>query len=181
MTDREFQRVFNLTFAAACAVILIAVLGSVTVRAQALHGTVTNQGSGLCLQPENGSTVAGAAIVQQPCDANAGAAQLWTIVSAKSIYVHYVNQLSGMCLDARGGAQNMTPVQQWPCNNISNEYWVYNPAAFGKKSPVTITSGVSGTYGSKTQYCLDVPLNLTTAGVKLQIYRCNYTTAQQFF
>ena len=74
-----------------------------------------------CLQPVNGSTEQGAAIVQEPC--NGSVAQQWTEVSVGSNIFHYVNGLSGWCLDARGRAVNGTPVQQWTCNNISNEKW----------------------------------------------------------
>jgi hypothetical protein len=62
--------------------------------------------SNQCLQPIN-DTGQGAAIVQEPC--NGGAAQQWTEVSVGSNVFHYVNVLSGLCLDARGGAVNGTP------------------------------------------------------------------------
>ena len=62
--------------------------------------------SNQCLQPIN-DTGQGAAIVQEPC--NGGAAQQWTVVSVGSNVFHYVNVLSGLCLDARGGAVNGTP------------------------------------------------------------------------
>ena len=97
-----------------------------------------------------------------------------------------MNQLSGMCLDARGGAKNHTPVQQWPCNSISNEYWVYSPVnadpAATSSSPVFIYSGVAGSYGqSGGNFCLDVPGGHATSGAALQIYKCNFTASQEWF
>src|SRR5450756_1385807 len=70
--------------------------------------------NGKCLQPLNGSSTQGVAIVQQPC--NGTAAQQWTVKSVTSTKVHLVNRASNLCLDARGKAANGTPIQQWTCN-----------------------------------------------------------------
>jgi hypothetical protein len=53
------------------------------------------------------STVAGAAIAIQPCTDLP--IQQWTEVNVKSPYVHNMNLLTKMCLDARGGG-NPAPV-----------------------------------------------------------------------
>jgi len=50
---------------------------------------------------------AGAAIVLASC--NESDAQQWKRVAVPGNYVHYVNKLSGMCLDARGTAVNGIP------------------------------------------------------------------------
>jgi hypothetical protein len=74
----------------------------------------------MCLQPVNGSL--GAAIVQEPC--NGSAAQQWTEEpGSASNTLHFVNGSSGLCLDARGGATNATPIEQWTCDWITNENW----------------------------------------------------------
>ncbi len=73
-----------------------------------LYNFLSNQ----CLQPINGSTSQGAAIVQEPC--NDSPAQSWTVVSVGNNIFHYVNVLSGLCLDARGKAVNGTPIQRGP-------------------------------------------------------------------
>jgi hypothetical protein len=177
MKVRKFQIVFTLALAAALAVAIMAVSGPLPAQAQDLNGTITNQLTRMCMQPVDGSTLAGAAIVQKPCNSDAGAAQLWTIVPVKSGYFHYVNQLSGMCLDARGGAKNGTPVQQWPCNGISNELWVYSPVNAAHKSPVYVYSGVAGAH----KFCLDVPGGQKVSGLALQIYGYNGSAAQQWF
>jgi len=65
---------------------------------------------------------------------------------------------------------NRTPVQQWTCNNISNENWEVDGAAY----TVNLKSRVSGT----NKYCLDVPGGQTTAELAMQIYICNGTASQ---
>jgi len=137
--------------------------------------TIANFSTALCLQPANESKAQGAAIVQQPCTASA--AQQWTKVAVGGNVFHFVNQLSGMCLDARGGAANHTPVQQWTCNKISNENWEPGEVQGSDDIP-PLYSRVSGT----KSHCLDVPGGqLKTAGLAVQIYRCNGTLAQVWF
>jgi ricin-type beta-trefoil lectin protein len=134
-----------------------------------IYNFMTNQ----CLQPVNGSTAQGAAIVQEPC--TMGAAQQWVSVPAGGDVVHYQNVLTGLCLDARGGAANHTPVQQWTCNGISNENW--QPGDDGDDEIPPLTSRVSGT----SSYCLDIPGGQATVGLAMQLYRCNGTEAQQWW
>ena len=136
-------------------------------------GDIYNFLSNQCLQPVSGSTAQGAAIVQEPC--NGGAAQQWVDVTVSYNIFHYQNVLSGLCLDARGGAANHTPVQQWTCNSISNENW--QPGEEGDDDIPPLTSRVSGT----SSYCLDIPGGQPTAGLAMQIYRCNGTEAQQWW
>jgi hypothetical protein len=132
-------------------------------------GAIFNPLSDLCLQPLNGSTSLGAQIVQEPC--NGSTAQSW---KRTSLYTtrQYVNLLSGLCLDARGGAADYTPVQQWSCEAITNETWNYVYSYTPQ-----LKSGVAGS----SSYCLDMPGADTAAGVALQIYSCNGTLAQQWF
>jgi hypothetical protein len=126
-----------------------------------------------CLQPVDGSTEQGAAIVQQPCDENI--AQQWTRIPMGGNIFHFKNNLSQLCLDARGGAANGTPVQQWTCNNISNENW--EPGETDSDTIPPLISRVSGT----SSHCLDMPGALPIAGLAMQIYRCNETVAQQWW
>jgi hypothetical protein len=136
-------------------------------------GDIYNFLSNQCLQPVNGSTGQGAAIVQEPC--NSGAAQQWVSIPVGDGTVHYQNVLSGLCLDARGGAANGTPVQQWTCNGISNENW--EPGEYVSDYIPPLYSRVSGT----SSYCLDIPGGQRTAGLAMQIYRCNGTEAQEWW
>ena len=132
----------------------------------------------LCLQPVDESTEQGAAIVQQPCgDTKAGPplAQQWTRIPVSGNIFHFKNSLSQLCLDARGGAANGTPVQQWTCNSISNENWETGKRA-DPGTPPALISRVSGT----SSHCLDMPGAAPIAGSAMQIYRCNGTVAQQW-
>jgi hypothetical protein len=141
--------------------------------AAASGNEIYNFWSNQCLQPLNGSTEQGTAIVQEPC--NGGAAQQWMEIFAGNDIFHYVNVLSGLCLDARGAAKNGTPVQQWTCNRISNENW--QPGEDIADDIPPLFSRVSGT----NSYCLDIPGAQKTAGLAMQIYRCNGTEAQQWW
>jgi hypothetical protein len=132
-------------------------IAPVSLRSTALAGTD-------CLQPINASKVQGAAIVRATC--KAAPEQLWIMTLVGGGNVHLMNVLSGLCLDARGAAASGTPVQQWTCNQISNENWELKGPAF----TVSFTSRVSGT----TKYCLDVNDN----GPSAQIYGCNGTPSQ---
>jgi hypothetical protein len=155
------------------ATFIIAVVVSVAPAAASGTYEIYNFRSNQCLQPVNGSTGQGAAIVQESC--NGGAAQQWVEVSAGREIFHYVNVLSGLCLDARGAATNGTPVQQWTCNKISNENWQPQEDIADNIPP--LVSRVSGT----NSYCLDIPGARQTAGLAMQIYRCNGTEARQWW
>jgi len=117
--------------------------------------------------------VQGTAIVQQPCKASG--AQQWIYVSLGSAGFQFQNSLTGLCLDARGGAANHTPVQQWTCNGISNEKWQTSVPANGTTG-APVQSEVAGSSG----YCLDIPGGQQTVGLAMQIYICNQTVSQMW-
>ena len=179
MKSRQFQIVSTLALVMASTVAFIAVSRPLAAQPIPNIYNIGNRFADKCLQPVDGSTTAGAAIVLKPCDNTA--AQQWKSVAVKFPYVHYVNQLSGMCLDARGGATNRTPVQQWPCNNITNENWVPESPKRTIMNPNGISSLISGVAGSYPAFCLDIPGGQTAAGVAVQIYSCNGTAAQNWF
>jgi hypothetical protein len=131
-----------------------------------------NAHTGMCLEPQNESTAVGAPIVQQPSCSSSGA-QRWIYLPGGSAGFQFQNAQTGLCLDARGGAANHTPVQQWPCNGISNEKWqVFVPAKGSLDAPVQ--SRVAGSKG----FCLDIPGGQATVGLAMQIYGCNQTVSQ---
>ena len=130
-----------------------------------------NSHTSMCLEPQNDSMLQGTAIVQQPCKASG--AQEWIYVPLGSAGFQFENALTGMCFDARGGAANHTPVQQWTCNGISNEKWQISVPAKGAVG-APVQSEVAGSSG----YCLDIPGGQTTAGLAMQIYKCNQTVSQ---
>ena len=153
--------------------LLLALRPSASLAGQSSTGEIGSFLGNLCLQPINESSAQGVAIVQQPC--NGSAAQQWTKVQVSGEIYHYVNGLSGLCLDARGGAANHTPVQQWTCNKISNENW--QPGDGYNDTIPPLFSRVSGT----SNYCLDEPGGQTIVGLAMQIYRCNGTVAQDWY
>ena len=124
------------------------IAASASLAAQSNTGEIYSFLSNQCLRPVNESTAQGASIVQEPC--NRGAAQQWKKVLVSGNIFHYVNGLSGLCLDARGRAVNGTPVQQWTCNRISNENW--EPGEEVDETIPPLISRVSGT----SSYCLDI-------------------------
>ncbi|MGH7121107.1 MAG: RICIN domain-containing protein [Acetobacteraceae bacterium] len=101
--------------------------------------------NGKCLQPLGRSSDRGVAIIQKACDGST--AQQWTVTLVSSTKAHLVNRSSRLCLDARGKAVNGTPIQQWPCNKISNEDW-----SFGIRNNL-LSSGISGTFS----HCVATP------------------------
>jgi Ricin-type beta-trefoil lectin domain-like len=132
---------------------------------------VSTNAPAMCLQPADPAGGAGTAIVQQSCSVGSQA-QNWAPVNTTGTTYEFLNQASGMCLDVRGGAARNTPIEQWPCGNISNEHWTWPhsfPDAFWP-----LTSQVAGSSG----FCLDVPGASTQAGLGVQLYTCNGTAAQ---
>ena len=125
-----------------------------------------NAHTNMCLAPQEDSTAGGTPVVQQQCIRDG--AQQWIYYGDG-----FLNAQTGLCLDARGGAANHTPVQQWPCNGISNEKWqIFVPAKGSLDAPVQ--SRVAGSSG----FCLDIPGGQATVGLAMQIYGCNQTVSQ---
>ena len=124
----------------------------------------------MCLQPADPAGGAGTAIVQQPCASIQ--AQNWAPLTISGTSYRFLNQASGLCMDVAGGAASGTPVDQWPCNSISNERWSW-PHSF-PDGLWPIRSQVAGS----SRYCLDVPGASAQAGLGVQIYWCNNTAAQ---
>lgn len=159
----------------------IVTAGSLTVASPAnadTGGPIRNVANQKCLTPVN--PFQGAAVVQQPCaiDSNIiNRAQEWDALckDASCSAVHVVNHESLLCLDARGGATNGTPVQMWPCNGISNENWDYGPNPGKGGSPnFELRSRVSDTRSR----CLDVPGAQDANGLAMRLWGCNGTNAQ---
>jgi len=160
-------------FLVGVAAAVIGLAGAPPARADDTFLPIQNFGNYKCLQPENGSLELGAAIVQEPCDSN-NPAQLWQAIplGGDGFSFHYMNQASQLCLDARGGASNGTPIQQWTCNWISNEKW--QPGSSFPGVAHSLTSQVSGT----SSHCLDVPGAQERDHLAMQLYSCNLTVAQ---
>jgi hypothetical protein len=128
--------------------------------------------SGKCLQPVDASL--GSAIVQEPC--NGSVSQQWTQepgTESGGLYsdsLHFVNRSSNLCLDARGGATNGTPIEQWTCDWISNENWGF--AVGNTTSNEELVSQVSHTYS----HCVSTPG--TGNDAPMMLYSCNGSPSQ---
>jgi hypothetical protein len=134
-----------------------------------------NSHTDMCLQPLDQSKAQGVAIVQEPCTIPTPPteAQEWVYVPNGSAGFHFENALSGLCLDARGKAEDGTPVQQWTCDQISNENW-QPPTGPEGQSVGPVHSRVSGS----DSFCLYIPGGQQTPGLGMQIFRCNGTVSQ---
>jgi hypothetical protein len=120
--------------------------------------------NGKCLQPINQSHTQGDAIVQQTC--NGSTAQQWTVRTVSDSAIHVINRDSGLCLDARGKAVDGTPIQQWPCNQISNENWRRG----GTNN--MLVSGISDTWS----HCVASPGNQD--GLAMELRQCSGASSQ---
>jgi hypothetical protein len=126
--------------------------------------TLVSSENGKCLQPVNGGTNPGDAIVQETC--NGSATQLWQVSNISSSVVHFINSASHLCLDARGGAANGTPIQQWTCDQITNLNWRVNASNKFLQSAVSNTSS----------HCIATPGNQD--GLAMHLEACSKTPAQ---
>jgi hypothetical protein len=141
--------------------------------AHAQTGSIVSEQNGKCLQPVNASSNAGDAIVQEPCDGNvdspAHLAQQWTSIPAHR-GISLVNGSSGLCLDARGGPTNGTPIQQWPCikdKGISNEFWTFDG--------FFLSSGVNP---NPWAYCITTPGD--EDGLPMELQACERSESGNF-
>ncbi len=151
-------------FSAAAITSAAGLAGASPARAEDQIVKLVSVENGKCLQPVNGSPNQGDAIVQQSC--NGSVAQQWTVTSVSSTKVHLVNRSSHLCLNARGGATNGTPIQQWTCNRITNENW-----KFGIINNL-LSSGISNTFS----HCVATPGNQD--GLAMELRFCNGNSAQ---
>jgi Ricin-type beta-trefoil lectin domain-like len=175
------SRLFALFF-----VVIAAGLITATARADDQIVQLVNVQSGKCLQPTQGSSANGVAIVQESCDGSA--AQFWAMHFMASGFANnhtwyrLINQSTHLCLDARGGAVNGTPIQQWPCSGISNEKWGTTNC---KSTPAPTTCSVaSEIYNSAVAqdrpytHCLATPG--TMDGVSMVLMSCEGVPSQQW-
>ncbi len=157
-----------------------------TARADDQIVQLVSSQSGMCLQPAKGSAANGAAIVQVACDGSA--AQSWAMhfmasgLANNHTWYQVINQSNHLCLDARGGAVDGTPIQQWPCSGISNEKWgASNCQSAPGFSTCTLSSEI---YNSKVAqdrpytHCLATPGN--GDGVSMVLMSCQLIPSQDW-
>ncbi|GAB2824979.1 glycoside hydrolase family 27 protein [Streptomyces daliensis] len=121
---------------------------------------IRGTGSGRCLDVDNSSTAAGAAVLIWDC--HTAANQSWTTWAGGEIRVY-----GDKCLDAENqGTANGTRVVTWPCNGQANQKWTL--AADG--SIRNVHSGL----------CLDVDGAATANGSRLILWTCNGQANQRW-
>jgi endoglucanase len=118
--------------------------------------SLVGQGSGRCLDDQNGGAADGTLVQLYDCYAGSGTwpNQQWTQTNGTP-----VNANAGKCLDVAGGATaDGTQVRLWTCNGTGAQQWQVN-------SNGTITNPQSGK-------CLDADGQGTANGTLLQIWDC---------
>jgi galactose oxidase len=88
---------------------------------------IVAENSGQCLNIAGGSTAAGAAIIQWPCQSQASKNDQWSLVSVGEYY-QIVSALTGQCLNVEYDSQSENaPLIQWPCASYTpgnyNDLW----------------------------------------------------------
>jgi hypothetical protein len=163
--DKQAGRIagFSLAILIAVAVVLVAP-GRGQTQTEDYIVNLVSSSSGKCLQPIQQSHNQGDAIVQQTC--NGSAAQQWTVHEVSGTTLHLIDKDSGLCLDARGKAADGTPIQQWPCNKITNEDW-----RLGTTGDLLV-SGISNSWS----HC--IAAGGTQDGLPMVLSQCNGSPAQ---
>jgi hypothetical protein len=137
----------------------------------------------LCLQGDLGGPL-GSTVTQQDCHWAdiTYTPQLWQPISLGGGIYKFQNVGTGRCLEARQGAFNGAAVDLWPCESSeSNERWYWPPAPVPGADPFLYQNPIQTRVSGSTGFCLDVPGAQTTRGLQLQVWRCNGTSAQNFF
>jgi hypothetical protein len=142
--------------------------------------------NGKCLQPAKGSSANGTAIVQVACDGSA--AQFWDMhfnasgFANNHTWYQLSNQSTHLCLDARGGAVNGTPIQQWTCSGISNEKWsTTNCQVTASQETCEVSSLIYNSAVAQDRpytHCLATPG--TGDGASMVLMACQIISSQQW-
>ncbi|MGW1766494.1 RICIN domain-containing protein [Streptomyces sp. NPDC002073] len=83
-------------------------------------------------------------------------------------------KIGGLCLDAQsGGTYDGAPVQLYPCNGTTAQYWYEEMYNGGLNTKIHLINKASGR-------CLDIPSNNARNSQELQVWTCNKSDAQRF-
>ncbi|MFI5756690.1 RICIN domain-containing protein [Streptomyces sp. NPDC051569] len=132
--------------------------------------TVTNKGSGKCVDARAAATANGTAVQQYTC--NGTLAQNWSLTATSGGYVKAGN---------RGGE-----TQAWDVKDVSTadaaaiQLWTYSGGNNQQWQPVAEADGAYHFVNRNSGKCLDVPSASTADSVQLDQYTCNGTAAQSF-
>lgn len=121
----------------------------------------------LCLQPSSNSIFA--SVVQEPCAATGpdSIGQGWEFLKVATNHYQFLNQLTGLCLDAFDGAVNGGRVLVNTCANISNDQW---NTGIGLPNTAKIESR---TGFRDTGWCIDTTVSFPQPGLPVLLFGCN--------
>ncbi|MBV2353961.1 RICIN domain-containing protein [Streptomyces sp. J2-1] len=132
--------------------------------------TVTNSGSGKCLDARAAATANGTAVQQYTC--NSSNAQQWSFTTTSDGYVRINN---------RGDANQVLDVTNVStADNAGVQLWTYSGGNNQQWQAVDDGGGAYHFVNRNSGKCLDVPGASTADSVQLAQYTCNGTAAQRF-
>ncbi|MFI0720344.1 RICIN domain-containing protein [Streptomyces sp. NPDC021224] len=149
---------------------LAAAPGAAAATIPAAPASVTNVGSGKCVDARAAATADGTAVQQYTC--NGSGAQQWQFTATDSGYYRV----------GAGSAAN----QVWDVTDVSTadsaktQLWLYGGGANQQWLPVAEGGGSFHFVNRNSGKCLDVPGASTADSVQLQQYTCNGSAAQSF-
>ncbi|MFJ3906436.1 RICIN domain-containing protein [Streptomyces sp. NPDC090025] len=132
--------------------------------------TLTNNGSGKCLDARAAATVNGTAVQQYTC--NGTTAQQWTLTPTSGGYYRIGNG------NAADQVVDVTDVST--TDNARLQLWSYGGGLNQQWQPVDDGGGAFHFVNRNSGKCLDVPGAATGDSVQLVQYTCNGTAAQRF-
>lgn len=149
--------------------------GSPGVRPSALQSVfhpIKSAGTNLCLQPDPADPRSNyATIVQMPCE-NGNLAQFWKEQRVGPGRYMFINQLSGLCMNAQHSGDKLF---QFECTR-SNSDQEFNT----KVDLPAVTIIESRTGFTNTGICVDIPYNSTQVGLAAVLFLCSGTPQQSF-
>jgi hypothetical protein len=133
--------------------------------------TIVGQNSGKCADADAWGTANGTHVIQWNCGGGQSNQQ-WQIVPTDNGYYKILNRnASWLAMDVTEVSNaNSAKIQLWGFGGGANQQW----------RPESLGGGFWRFVSRSSGKCLDVPANSPDAGVQLQQYDCNGTTAQSF-
>ncbi|MDX8048952.1 RICIN domain-containing protein [Lentzea sp. BCCO 10_0798] len=133
---------------------------------------IKNVGSGMCLQPEAGSTF-DAWIVQMPC-VPGSAIQNWHFDKISDDRYQIINEVSGRCFYMNGPVLAGSGIAQVAClPRVSNHVWKTTPR------PPSIAE-IRSMAGGDRNLCLNVPGGQPITGLIVRTWPCANVPAQRW-
>jgi galactose oxidase len=131
---------------AACAFVCLATLFPSAARAEVVrtgYTSITAASTSQCLDIYGGSTAAGAAAIQWPC--NQAKNEQWTVQLYSANAFRILEQATGDCLVVSGGSLSAgVALVQEPCTGTKSELWSFTPVATTSGTSFQVVNANSG-------------------------------------